>query len=392
MASLNKKTLFWDSRDTRDFIEHAKNSDSKTGKKDAYSFSKMPKVDCINSLDGKKSMITDALGSVIYNKYKSIPFHCYSKLCQRLASDRNTIEHYNKNIISMVKGNTGYNIITENKYSDVFTNSDLDIVIYINPNLANTDFNFLQHSVHIIVNQVISQYKRCIDHMFFDKRMEHDISILSDEEIEAFKAEFEEKLEELNASESINGKFMSPFSTDYEARNFSSKFSFIVTKTKNEDEVVNVEVPHLYQCDRIPLKKTPLYVSYNDTISFNRSKDPSTIIKGEFDLFRVKLNSLFLSFDKKDSGMKKVSADLVDICIPRKEDAELINFWNNNRSIVMFDHDINSWVYVPDLMFSINEIGRMIDLYNSPEEKKNKRIAKKKVLLDFFKKSIETLV
>jgi hypothetical protein len=391
MATSNKKILFWDSKATRDFIEHAKNSDSKSGKRDAYSFNKMPKIECVNNLNAKKSMMTDALGSVIYNKYKTLPFHCYTKLCQRLASDRNTIEHYNKNIIPMVKGNTGYNIITENKYNDVFTNSDLDIVIYINPNLPSTDFNFLQHSVHIIVSQVISQYKRCIDHMFFDKRMEHDISIFTDEEIQSFKDEFEAKLEELNASDSINGKFMSPFSSDYEARNFSSKFSFIVTKTKNDDEVVNVEVPHLYQCDRIPLKKTPLYVSYNDTISFNRSKDTSTVIKGEFDLFRVKLNSLFLSFDKNDSGMKKVSADLVDICIPKKEDAELINFWNNNRCVVMYDNDANSWVYVPDIMFSIKEIGRMIDLYNSPDEKKNKRIEKRKVLIDFFKKSVEKL-
>lgn len=392
MAVANKKILFWDSKNTRDFIEYAKNSDSNSGKRDAYSFVKMPKIDCVNSLNEKKSMITDALGSIIYNKYKCIPFHCYNKLCQRLASDRNTIDHYNKNIIPMIKGNTGYNIITENKHMDVFTNSDLDIVIYINPNLPNTDFNFLQHSVHIIVSQVISQYKRCIDHMFFDKRMEHDISILSDEEIQEFKAAFEAKLEELNASDSINGKFMSPFSSDYEARNFSSKFSFIVTKTKNNDEVVNVEVPHLYQCDRIPLKKTPLYVSYNDTISFNRSKDPDTVIKGEFDLFRVKLNSLFLSFDKKDGGMKKVSADLIDICIPKKEDAELINFWQNNKCIVKFDTDVNSWVYVSDIMYSVDEITRMIETYNSPEEKKEKRILKKKVLIDFFKKSIENIL
>jgi hypothetical protein len=358
-------------------------------------YKKMPKIHDMDVFDIKKSMISDVLANVLYadgSIYRAVPFHFYEKLCTRLASDRNTMDHFNKNIIPLVKGNMSYSILTEEKYPDIFKHSDFDIVICINPNLPDTDFNYLQHSVHIIMNQVVSQYKRTLDHMFFGKRLEIDNSFMCDEDIEGFKKSYETMIDEVNKKKELNGKFISPFVENHEQRNFCSKFSFIITDTVKEDKVVMCEIPHFAQCDRIPLKKTPLYVSYNDSIDFNRAKEDGESIVGSFDLYRIKINHMFISFSSNDEeNMKKVSADFIDISIPKKTDAELINFFKNNKALVMCEKITNVWVYVPDLLYSIKEIERMINLYKSQEDKVAKRIVKRKALIKHLKDTVDEI-
>lgn len=390
MSYNGNKTFFWNAFEARNFIDTAKTSSLDYERREPYSYKKMPKNIDMDTNDVKKTMISQALAEALYGNdspYRTIPLHFYEKLCTRLASDRNTMDHFNKNIIPLVKGNVSYNMMTEEKYPDTFKHSDLDIVICINPNLPDTDFNYLQHSAHIILNQAISQYKRTLDHMFFGKRLEIDNSFMSDEEIEAFINKYEKVIDEINKNPELEGKFLSPFTDNYETRNFCSKFSFIITDTVNNDQVVRCEIPHLAQCDRIPLKKTPLFISYNDSINFNRAKEGEAIV-GNFNLYRIKINHMFISFSKEEDSMKKVSADLIDISIPKKDDAELINFWKNNKSLVVCDKITNIWVYIPDILFSIKEIDRMINLYKSPENKKGTRLIKREMLINHLKDTI----
>lgn len=388
---------FWTAADARDFINFAKTSPNDSGRKEPYMYKKMPKIVDFNAetINPKKKIISDALANVFYKDnsvYRIIPLFFYESLRTRLSTDRNTQDHYGKNIILLIKGNTAYNIMTEYKHTDVFKFSDLDIVVCVNPTLSDTDFNFINHSVHIITNQVISQFKRTFDHMFFGRTMEIDNSFINDEIKQGFISAYADMIQEVNDTSDLNGRFISPFDDAFEMRSLCSKNSFIIADTNDEEKVVMCEIPHFYQCDRIPLKKTPLYASYNDTISFNRAKEEGENIIGNFDLYKIKLNHAFIPFTKDKQTMEKISADFIDISIPKKNDAELINYWEKNRTVAIIEKIANVWVYIPDIMYSINELTRMLDMYNSQENKREKRVIKRKALSEFFQAMINDVV
>ena len=132
-------------------------------------------------------------------------------------------------------------------------------------------------------------------------------------------------------------------------------------------------------CERVPLRYTPLFCSFNETIDFNRDENGS---KGCFNLYRLKMNILHRSFDADKNSVRddKIPADLIDVSIPDKGDIELGHFWNRGMSINVYDKDAALWVTVPDVPTCIAELTRILDLYESCESKREKRIRKLEAL------------
>jgi len=357
----------WTHDDRSSFIKRAVESTDTRGSKSNYWFNVMPKTTgLIDADDEKRAKATDALAKAIYNsgKYRSMSMKIYDLLQQKIISHPNLIPRDHSNIAVVVKGSNAYAMLFPNA-TDTFSNSDLDIVIMINPNIPKVEFDRIKMILHTIVVQTISQYKRCLDHMLFLNKPFPDI-FMSPQDIAGFKEALD------NALTEADPRFLSPFSSDV-VRNACSRNSFIIADSVgHEDSVVRVEVPHFEKCECIPLRKTPLFCSYNETLDFNRARSDQKDVqdlKAKFNLYRMKMVMMFLNEDKEE----KVTADFIDISISSQIDSELIDFWSHGRCLTIFDPSINNWVWVPDMHTCMRDLYKMLNVYECPESKREKR-------------------
>lgn len=378
----------WTPEDRNEFINEAiYSAERKKGYKGTYHYNVMPKLDSgIEIEDPRRSAVTDVLAETLYQpRFKIIALDFYGLLCHKVMNHPMLGFHMNRDLIIMMKGSNSHmyiknlwNIIDN---EEVFKNTDTDFMICINPFLPKHAFYEIKKQVEIVVKQSLSQYKRTLDYAFFlDKQL--DQHTFDPRMIQDFKTEFNNILSTVNVEGAV---LHSPFEND-EIRNRCSRNSFLITNSKVVDNsVVLVEVPHFERCERIPLRKTPIFCSFNETIDFKRDGHDK---KGVFNLYRLKMNVLCKHFGDDGEFIKdeRVPADFIDVSIPDIDDVELVYFWTRGRSLNYYDNDVNMWITIPDLETVVAELKRILTEYDCSEQKKVKREAKLAILMKYTNK------
>jgi hypothetical protein len=366
----------WNPETRNAFIAEAVNSDKMRGAKAGYTYKVLPKVEEALAEDPRRAAVTDAISGVLYEpKHKFIVLRFYRDLCHKLATHPYVGQEFNVNFVVTLKGSNAHVYLANalGIHNEVFKNSDTDICISINPFLAVDHFNYLKSQVEIATKQVFSQYKRALDHqLFLHRPLENDMC--DPQIIKSFTDNFNTAINMLS-SKFDNVIFSSPLESD-EIRNKCSRNSFIITNSKShENSVVRVEVPHFDKCERIPLRRSPLFFSFNETIDFKRDGVSKV---GRFNLYRLKMNVLCESFDDEGhvTSEDKIPCDFIDVTILDRTDAELNAFWTHGMSMNIFDHDVGFWVTIPDITTVVSELKRILEDYDSCDSKKEKRMRK----------------
>lgn len=371
----------WTPKDRDDFVARAVESKDMKGTCGPYYFNVYPQAVINEQEDKRKTVLTETIAKTIYSgrpEYRKISLKFYEILMHKLSTHFATGPFMYNNLCVLLKGGNAYTYLVNPEDLENFPYSDLDVVIYINPLLEDEVFEYISYNARIIVLQTISQYKRMLDHMFFINKP-IDNQFLCQEEIDQFKADFNEAIRAIPCEP--NQVIMSPFESD-EVRNSCSRYSFMLTHSKaQEDKVVRVELPHFDKCERIPMRKTPLFCSYNETISFKRD---DAELDGHFDLYRIRWNCLFV--ERNDSGEgplvkdHKITADFIDVAIASKDDAELIDFWKNGKFMSILDKNVMIWLNVPTIDTCVEDLYKMLHVYRCPEGKRAKRQLKYDIL------------
>lgn len=364
---------------TRDeFISHALTSSETKGQKGPYKFQQYPKLSSsVDVEDVPKTLMTEALARTIFDKdprYRIFSLKFYDLLIQKIKTSAFVNAHFMSTFYILLKGSTAYRFILGDAYAQDFPHSDLDIVIYINPFIPPQLFESLRSSLNSILLQVISQYKRALDYMLFLGKTTPECFI-DEKTISDFKNDL---MSAFNDISSENNMFLTPFESD-EIRNSCSKYSFIIRDSLVQDNtVVRVEVPHYEKCERIPLRKTPIMASYNSSLNFQRENKVGADMKGEFDLYRLKITGMHVSFDEEthESKEHRIPMEFIDVSIANKDDAELISFWSHGRCIQLYDNVTNIWVTLPDINTCLQDLHKMLFVYECPEHKREKRMKK----------------
>lgn len=384
--------VFPEQRD--DFINFAINSENNAGEYGPYQFKIKEKQNQIDDNDDmKKNQVTCALAKTIFQgnpDYKKIAFKFYMNLIERI-NDNAIIKLYKNDIVVLIKGSNAYKFILSNKFPEDFEWSDMDIVIYINHRLNLELFYEIKIQLTIIVQQIISQYKRSLDNMFcHTSNNKTNTFFLDTNTIDNFKMDYQFSLNNIELPD--NYIIHSPFS-DLKIRNKSSRYSQLILNSlvKYEHSVI-IEIPHFNKCENIPLSKTPIYISSNFAIKFFRDIDNKFI--GHFDLHRIRINNLY-SYSQEQKNEDKIKdkwivSDFIDVVIPYHDDAELNDFWNNpnylckNYNISLNYNGQNLPLFIPDIFTCIKDLDKMLNLYQCPKSKREKRERKLKILQSFL--------
>lgn len=370
----------WTAADRDAFIAEAVRSTENHGFRCGYKYNVYPKQEFAeDNEDERKVVLTSALSKVLFSpENRIIPLSFYHMLDYKLFSHPMICNIYKRDVVLLLKGSNAYMYLgLADEYPDLFKFSDMDITIYIRPSLPKDQFDNIKRQVEIVIKQTISQYKRILDHfMFLNKFIDN---LYFDENIiNNFKFDLNKKFEELSDD---NTKYYTPFVNE-EIRNKSSRHSFLMTNSLvNDNNIVKVDIPHYDRCDRIPLRKTPIYCSLNETLNFKRDSKKDQYV-GKFNLFRIKLNAFVTTLVKDDEETTekeksfKISLDFIDVSVPDYDDAELKYFWMHKKCINVYDDKVDMWVTIPDLEVCINELDRMLDTYDNPNHKREKRRSK----------------
>ena len=364
----------WTPENRDEFIHAAMSSKHMRGNRGPYHFNVMPKIVGHDNENTKRTSVTSKLMNTILSnpEYRILALKFYAELRMKIVNNvctRDALE----DIAVVLKGGTAYTYMAHNAPLDAFPFSDLDIVIYINPHLPPNRFNMLKSALNTIVLQTVSQYKRTIDHMLFlDKPI--NTAFMTRNSAMRFKKDLGAALADLDDEEGI---FLSPFEDDT-TRNSISRHSFIIADSmSNEDSVVRVEVPHFEMCEHIPLRRTPLFCSHNRSINFKRAADvDGSDMIGCFDLYRLRFNTMFLKNNVTDADQRDynvVTADFIDVSILAQNDAELVDFWRHGVLARVLDHYTHIWVDIPNIDGMIYDLYKMLNVYDCPESKREKR-------------------
>jgi len=382
--SVNKVNKIWSSYDRNEFINEAINSLNENGYKNQYRYKTFPKTHGIDIYDVRRSALTDCLAKTIFNgshtAYRKISIEFYNNLIHKISTSIYTNQYLGRDLIVLQKGSNAYAYLI-GEIDEEFTFSDSDIMIYINPFLPSNVFNEIKANVKIIVMQTLSQYKRLLDCMFF-MNLPIDNVLFDQEIINDFKKEYKFNLMKINFDDMPeNAEILSPFECD-EIRNFCSRNSCIIldSKVKN-NTVVMIDVPHYDKSERIPLRKSPLFCSVNETIDFSRDKN--NLLPGHFDLFRMRFNNMYI--EKKDNEIicqERITSDFIDVSIAAQNDAELLDFWQRGKCLYIYEKYVETWIMIPDITSCINDLYKMLTIYNCPDSKRIKRIVKYNKLLE----------
>lgn len=337
--------------------------------------------------DPRRTTVTRVLSEVIFNHGRKLALGAYEHLLQKLYNNPVIGSHIFRDVIVLLKGSNAHIYFNNRTVDEIFKVSDSDIVVCIRPDLPRDVFDMLKHQVEISVRQAISQYKRTLDQLLFLGGSDSDahMPFMTQQEVVELKNEINrafQTIEFMDNGDRIDGVFLSPF-MDTETRNKCSRYSFLITKSQVSENNVMVHLPHYDHCERIPLRKTPLFVSINETLDFDRNDEGS---RGKFTLHRMKLNVLHSWMDIEIGMIRedKIPADFVDISVPDKDDVELQHFWQKGMYVSVYEPCINMWVAIPDLPTCISELQRILELYNNVEQKREKRIRKLQALQSIY--------
>lgn len=351
------------------------------------------------NLDAKN--MTSALCDTLFDgqnhqKFGKIVVLFYHDLVERFRKNRFLHFHMNlKNFYVIIDG--GRSLAMAYSWDSILNkNSDLDITICINPFLDDKTFDQIFEAIQYIVHQALSAHKKVLDNMFFfDKVNDHLKKPLTEEEVLEFKKTHIERVQMESKESGV--QYFSPFENK-ENRNAASTPSFILEENISDAEVMmHIQVPHLPGSERLPLPKTPIFVSKNHikpgktTVNLN---DIEMKINRDFYLYRLKMNNLVeqpvdkikLNFDVQEDEhvklsmnsmkrLKVVPTEMIDITIPMKNDTELLDKWMNERVIEYVDPVSYGIVHIPDIHSSMRELQKMLTIYNCPL-KREQRLAK----------------
>jgi hypothetical protein len=329
----------------------------------------MPKLHEVVDMDQRRSHVTNALMETVHDtesmQLVTLKFH--DILSTKLSKCNMVWQHAN-DIKVVLKGGMAYRYVLGRSEPA----SDMDIVVYIRPSMPMDTFCMLKKRVNTIVLQTISQYKRALDHMLFLNKDTPGV-FLDKQVTDDFKLNFGKLLA---AKGGDAGTYTSPF-LDTSIRNQVSQNSFIITDSKVvPDTVLRVEVPHFEMCENIPLRRTPIFCTHNRSISFTRSKDNGVEMKGSFDLYRLRFNCLFVPQDPEKMP-SRVPADLIDVSILHQDDAELSSFWQNidggQKLLHIADPRLSHPIYIMNMSMMLEELEKMLFVYNSSDQKREKR-------------------
>lgn len=383
----------WTAQERDLWIENATNSKVNRGHQFGYNFHVVPKVEHVDD-DQRRSLMTQAIAELVYTKdpkYRCLSLGFYDILMSKMMTHPFISQYVWKDVVVILKGSNAYALLIPDR-TDELSFSDLDIMVYINPYLSDDLFDLIAKNMRIIVLQTMSLYKKTLDHMFFLDIADPDIKYkwMDESTIENFKRDHIECMQRIGAISVFESK---------EVRNVCSRHSFmLVNNSMYSDKVVKIEVPHFEKCDRIPLRKTPFFTSYNNTINFGNDDHLRNI-----ELFRIKCNNLiltpidsvFVNFVYNENGQVKllieqkvqeerIPADFIDVTIASKGDCELLDFWNNGRFVNVLDVNTGVWLAIPDIKSCIKDLYKMLHVYDCPESKRSKRLRKYNLLLSYM--------
>lgn len=289
---------------------------------------------------------------------------------------------------------------------DVLKMSDLDIVVLIRYTLPEAVFQQIQKSMHVLLTQCLSLHKKNIDQVFFMNRPTNDqsaslyakcrdkLGFANDAMVDYFRACHESMMEKHFGSPSIF--------TDSFTRNGCSRNSFVICKDEDGD-TLKKEIPSFERCEKLPLKRTPLFCSFNDT-PYVESQDPMHPYTRNFDLYRLKLNQQVrvpvenatprikvelnaLDIEEGDgvaltlseqpvTKRQYVSAEFIDVTVLRQNDTELKEMWDMDtfeEVPILHPTHAPTIVTVPNLASCMRDTENVLRVYESPDWKKAKR-------------------
>lgn len=433
----HQQNIRWTPSDRDEWLAHCASSDSERGVKDGYGFNTMLKQLPSNGADQedpRRSFVTSCLAQTLYGNHpliKRLSLCFYKALMMQLSQNSFlTLMQRRGNFVIMVKGSNAYKLLLRRvpQIKVDVEYSDLDVVVFINPHLEDALFEQIKASLVILISQVMSKYKKDLDATLFANSDHVNVEerILRKDLVQDFKELFKSSIEKY---EEEGCKLLTPFQSN-KVRNYCSKRSFVILASEvQKDHVVRVEVPHLPRCERIPLKKTPIVLSHNKTIEFDR--DIEGQYKAHFELLRLRINNMLVPVvsDNEDSSKeadaetddasvsngscngcsetdsyefydykkcKVVPADFIDVSIPCKDDAELLDFWNSGgykRCYEIFDKFVGANIMIPNVNECIRDLSNILNVYTNSQmkiEKRQKRLDMFKLLDENRKKIWET--
>lgn len=386
---------FWTAQDRDQWIHTAVNSKEFRAHHNGYNYHVIPKNEHVED-DTRRSLMTHTLASLMYTKnprYRCLSLGFYDILLSKMVAHPVISQYVWKDVVVILKGSNAYALLVPTR-PDVFSFSDLDIMVYINPYMSDDQFDFIAKNMRIIVLQTISQFKKTLDHMFFLDNPDPNIKCMwmDEQTIEAFKKDHIECMREIGAVSVFESKNI---------RNLCSRNSFMLVNSEvYDDKVVKIDVPHYDKCDRIPLRRTPIFTSYNNTIQYNTDGHQRNI-----ELYRIKCNNLVINpvdkvrvnfaYDDEENvkliieqqvSEERIAADFIDITIASKADCELVDFWDHGHFVSIYDNNTGVWLAVPDIKSCVDDLYKMLYMYECPESKREKRQHK----LDVFHKMLYT--
>jgi hypothetical protein len=402
----------WTPQERNEWIAYASSTNKDREMRRGHLFYAMTKQGHNTSIgfeDPKRVFVTACLAKAMYDTnpiLKRLSF-CFYKLLMQKVNNNSFLAtmQRRRHFIIVVKGSNAYKLLLKSLAKDI-EHSDLDIVVLIDPSLEGDLYTRIKDSLVIAITQSISIYKRDMEATLFAGT---ENSILRQELVHEFKTSYMNMLKEYSKNSNKNDKseyMVSPFEDD-EARYLCSKRSFLITESSTSAErAARIEIPHFDKCECLPLKKSPLIVSYNKTISFDR--DTEGVLKGNFELIRLRLNNICVVPDDETQDTKidttsdnasdigsvsshhvgnktfVVPADFIDVSIPLKGDAVLEDFWSNGgfkRCYEVYDKFVGMNVMIPNVNQCIHDLSNMLNLYNNGQVK----IEKRQKRLELFK-------
>ena len=411
----------WTPVERDDWILQSVSSADEKGTRNGYTFNTMAKqpVSALEQEDFKRVFVTGCLAKTLYNNHpllKRLSLCFYKAMMFKIQHNSFlALMQRKRNFVVMVKGSNAYKLLLRHvPHENVVDYSDLDISVFINPHLDDATFKQIRDSLIVLISQVMSRYKKDLDATFFTDEENPEESILKKPFVATFKDIYNTMLKEC---EDEGYKVVSPFENN-RVRNLCSKRSFVILDSVAQtDHVVRVEVPHLPKCEFIPLRKTPLVLSHNKTIIFQRDVEGKYM--GHFDLIRLRLNNAFVLTTNKGNGTqddnhsdcstetshieekqepyhykqcKIVPADFIDVSVPYKDDAELLDFWRTygyNRCYEIYDRFVGANIMIPNINECIRDLSNILNVYTNSHmkmEKRQKRLEMFKLLDENRKK------
>lgn len=418
-------SVCWTPVDRDVWITDSINSDKERDVRNGFAFNTMLKqpVSVAEQEDPRRSFVTASLAKTLYGNHplmKRLSLCFYKAMMFKI--QQNTflaLMLRKRNFVVMVKGSNAYKMLLRHvpQANSIIEYSDLDIIVFINPGLEDGLFEQIKGSLIILISQVMSRYKKDLDATLFANEDSMEEAILKKSFVKEFKDLY---MSTLTTCDEQGYMMLAPFESQ-KVRNFCSKRSFVILDSEaQQDHVVRVEVPHLPRCEFIPLKKTPIVLSHNKTIKFERDTEGKYL--AHFELLRLRMNNMLVpSGDDDDENSENTSvcesnlshsedcvveyydykkckvipADFIDVSIPCKDDAELIDFWNSGgfrRCYEIYDKFVGAEIMIPNINECIRDLSNILNVYTNSHMKVEKRQARLEMfkLLDENRKSFSS--